>query len=1138
MFCQECGTENKDGAKFCYKCGRRLVEIEKGNENNRSKEDFNFEDLTTLQSQYIDKIYDEVVLKFCIGREVDLNQFYSKAPLYEMTVQQVNEAAVIINEKIKKMYHFIEIQFEETKDFTIDETEIYGYAESIDLTEEIASSLLEKYEGENQIEKKEEFYQLLLADYLGYETEEDINEYEYLNDIDKDLVTQTFKKNIEEINEFIRKEYTKTEGLDLKSGQLPAIAAEATKIGVGDEQSLISLVKKYEDSHGITELKNEREAKMFYGIENEKLGKNVIWFGKNKTIEGKFFLQQNITNRFKIIENTANKDLSRIDENTDTVLSDLAFIIARYGSEILEELQRMEEELAIPGLPPYFSEIQEYVINKLADITAVSTVIQNIDQYVDAQKVYRETRKQFRNQWSGGGFGIAGALKGAAMAGVLNMGSGAVHSIANAIGNAQTNSKAKAEKIKMIHSVTKDTLNEIRSLTAKLKTNVKNHIKALYPNAFWIKNEQLEEKYYSLFQKNKDDSMGEYAWELLMSNPFNTEYYTEIFKRYSDVAIKQELTEISKIFGLTSVSNNLNTYIDQNIKKDFKRISIGAIDDIQKWLYVKHENLDNEEIKRKLIETLFDQLKVKSGKKLDDFVNCLIDYKNTKNDPEWSEIYDGWVKDIAKTLEYRLDNEVNELDLPSIEERMDNLIILKKIAGDITRQKIETIVSNYVKIKIGCISARIDIYDLESIRQKKIEIEQTQKKYNVVAFSIFETRIIQELQVKIVNCKEKEEVYKLQETIKSIEEFMHIDIGKEKIKIKQLLDQILCEERTVYDYDLEYYKEIKRKKPDIVQKKEGIVFQTIEEAEEMRLRLKKIVEIYRECEFFSYESVKTSITKIETISDQTELGKEILENLSKQLKKLDIERRTVLGITYDTFEEAENERKKVVGNKKFDSEEAANAERIRLQKEREISEKEGNLIKQWENQYSSPIDILKNILEKNFISIVAKNKEKEYSEKVLKIYSSLKDKNISIELARLRTKQLLCIVFGVIAILIGIGPFLSGGWIAKIVIFIVVAIPWGIMAETKESIESYSEDKKLLKYLEDAFIIQGQLIKLRNTKGNSKMNFNEATLVKVCVVEKYKDSERGEVLEPGFIFSTSVERANQLVKEKVAKRLD
>ena len=178
MFCQECGTENKDGAKFCYKCGRRLVEIEKGNENNRSKEDFNFEDLTTLQSQYIDKIYDEVVLKFCIGREVDLNQFYSKAPLYEMTVQQVNEAAVIINEKIKKMYHFIEIQFEETKDFTIDETEIYGYAESIDLTEEIASSLLEKYEGENQIEKKEEFYQLLLADYLGYETEEDINEYE------------------------------------------------------------------------------------------------------------------------------------------------------------------------------------------------------------------------------------------------------------------------------------------------------------------------------------------------------------------------------------------------------------------------------------------------------------------------------------------------------------------------------------------------------------------------------------------------------------------------------------------------------------------------------------------------------------------------------------------------------------------------------------------------------------------------------------------------------------------------------------------------------------------------------------------------------------------------------------------------
>lgn len=45
---------------------------------------------------------------------------------------------------------------------------------------------------------------------------------------------------------------------------------------------------------------------------------------------------------------------------------------------------------------------------------------------------YRTMRRQTRSRWVGGGFGIGGALKGAAKAGAMNMASGALHGLFNA----------------------------------------------------------------------------------------------------------------------------------------------------------------------------------------------------------------------------------------------------------------------------------------------------------------------------------------------------------------------------------------------------------------------------------------------------------------------------------------------------------------------------------------------------------------------------------------------------------------------------------------------------------------------------------------------------------------------------------
>lgn len=59
---------------------------------------------------------------------------------------------------------------------------------------------------------------------------------------------------------------------------------------------------------------------------------------------------------------------------------------------------------------------------------------------------YRVARRENRARWSGGGFGLSGALKGAATAGALNLVSGAGHMVFNGMGKIVSTLSASAEK--------------------------------------------------------------------------------------------------------------------------------------------------------------------------------------------------------------------------------------------------------------------------------------------------------------------------------------------------------------------------------------------------------------------------------------------------------------------------------------------------------------------------------------------------------------------------------------------------------------------------------------------------------------------------------------------------------------------
>ena len=310
MFCPKCGVENKDNAKFCYNCGNNLTHLANSNKRNN----ISLDSLTELQSQYVQKICWEAGTKFILNVEITAKQFYDDASLYDMSEKQVDEAFSEIQKRIRKIYKFIEVTFNRSKNFLVKEQDIFDYGKPLKLPEEIIQSLINKFKSDNRIEEKAEFYALLLDDYLDYETEIDITQYDKLSEKDKKLVTELFKQNIELINDSIKKGYDKVNGIDLEEEQVADIISAALSIGIEDEEYVIDIKEKYDDTYGITELKRERVANKFYEFENQKYGKDIKWFGEHKRLEGKFFLENDLANRLRTIETEAINDWNDLNE--------------------------------------------------------------------------------------------------------------------------------------------------------------------------------------------------------------------------------------------------------------------------------------------------------------------------------------------------------------------------------------------------------------------------------------------------------------------------------------------------------------------------------------------------------------------------------------------------------------------------------------------------------------------------------------------------------------------------------------------------------------------------------------------------------------------------------------------------------
>ena len=144
---------------------------------------------------------------------------------------------------------------------------------------------------------------------------------------------------------------------------------------------------------------------------------------------------------------------------------------------------------------------------------------------------YRTARRKGRSKWVGYGFGIQGALTGAAKAGTLNMLSGAAHGTVNLIGKSFSMIGTSMNKSQMFQS--KDTRNR---LATALYMDISNWIyfleNAVQKEGYAVQeiSPADEKRAESLFQNLKNPSLThnqryDIAFQLFETNPVVPEYY-------------------------------------------------------------------------------------------------------------------------------------------------------------------------------------------------------------------------------------------------------------------------------------------------------------------------------------------------------------------------------------------------------------------------------------------------------------------------------------------------------------------------------------------------------------------------------------------------------------------------------------
>ena len=1120
MYCKKCGAKNDEDARFCYKCGTELHGSDSNREEKRKslsvKSDIEIND---FQEIYIKKLKKSLLTENEL-EQLDVDKIYEKAKKYKIEKNEINEVISQAKQTRQKLLEYINTVYEETTDFILNDEmrdQIIICGGKVGLNESEMNHFIDQYESMNEIPEKRELYRTLKRVYINscfkeefqnelYGEEQgsinketeirkiefwvkkvfDLNKSEKLdlrireqlqeNEIpekisdskERAVVEGKVRENVESVKSIIERQYANSDEKSvLCKNQMAAFIEIGAKYGL-DRWDVLLLVLAETKKNGTYAREWKNLEKSFDIKVNELLGKKVILYGKEKKFEGRYFLKNYIVSLTDEVAKEIVTKVANIGDSDNNALEVMLTVVLDCSNRIHENIKKLAEELDLKEelleaendeseLIEY--NFQKYMAEKAKDIMAAAEACAGIADGVEYEKKYRELRKQSRGKWTGGGFGISGAIAGAAQAEMLNIGTGLIHSTINFLGDSYSYSKAKSKIANIVKEIRDDIRRNLYSEIGKISDTIINIIYERYPEGFWRKKTGEYEKILQSFinEENKE----EYAWELLKSNPRCVETYIMIYTYCSKVETKRELVEAGKLFGIgESIESAINERLDESIAKTDIGYAPNGIELLADYIKRRYDNLNERE--KKLYEEVQKQL---LREKRDNYAKpasyvALFDEKNK----EWNivEAIGQQIRSVLKEVpnKFSLSEKLDSIDAEITEICENTNVLFQDMVV-----KYHQILEEYMQYKLTKSGRALPLDNAWKARKIRDEVSELWKLYFSDDVTEVQKNILQiKFEKELADNHELGKLKTLKKSLLSIEEDWKI--LNEELENKYDA-KIELEKRTVYDYYTDYqYGQTLR--ANLIVKEKGILCENTDKAERLKKALDSICKIYTECDMESYDMVLECLKQSEKICQDFGIGKDIVEEFKSRVVQLDLQRRTVLGKIYDTVEEADQERKMVVNGNRYDTVEEANREREKIADE--LSRIAGI-----ECASKLNAERLWAIKKANFVSEQAKEKEKYYEKLIMQEYAGAPVKKERFESAQ--NGKVIFGLLGVVSVVVGIIPFFAGGWIAKIIIGIIVCYLWGTYSEDKKIIKEMDEEMIELKRIEKRFIVfDGEVI--------------------------------------------------------------
>lgn len=247
---------------------------------------------------------------------------------------------------------------------------------------------------------------------------------------------------------------------------------------------------------------------------------------------------------------SSQSSIKSIINNADKVLSAALDPIADIGVKMLNEngLYTMNELIF---WKKYCSKIEDHFWGA---IEYLEEQIDDVNEEEAALRRQRQSNKANRGKVVGGGFGLGGAIKGMATAGVINAATGAVYSIGNAVGNMGSSVAASLERDSVIREAREPLKEVLIDCAYKTRDAIRTVFKDELKFQFKIITESDEQQAYAIMANYKQGRIPNaqkvtQILNALLLNPYSSDIYDTIWNDYGDK--NGDLMKMSKFFGDT-----------------------------------------------------------------------------------------------------------------------------------------------------------------------------------------------------------------------------------------------------------------------------------------------------------------------------------------------------------------------------------------------------------------------------------------------------------------------------------------------------------------------------------------------------------------------------------------------------------